>query len=131
MSFPIMLTFDLDAESGALAVDPTNARRPGVLSVGQYGPKVGVHRILRLLADESADGEIVRALIGSGHDVLLLTREQRGMPDPQVLALRTQVNVMQDSSTAEMLFGVAELLAFCSRRFTLEPGDLLLSGTPY
>jgi len=38
---------------------------------------------------------------------------------------------MQDSSTAEMLFGVAELLAFCSRRFTLEPGDLLLSGTPY
>ena len=52
MSFPIMLTFDLDAESGALAVDAANANRPGVLSVGQYGPKVGVHRILRLLADE-------------------------------------------------------------------------------
>jgi 2-keto-4-pentenoate hydratase/2-oxohepta-3-ene-1,7-dioic acid hydratase in catechol pathway len=55
------------------------------------------------------------------------------VPDPQVLALRTRVNgeVMQDSSTAEMLFGVAELLAFCSRNFTLEPGDLLLSGTPW
>jgi 2-keto-4-pentenoate hydratase/2-oxohepta-3-ene-1,7-dioic acid hydratase in catechol pathway len=53
--------------------------------------------------------------------------------DPQVLALRTRVNgeVMQDSSTAEMLFGVAELLAFCSRNFRLEPGDLLLSGTPW
>jgi len=55
------------------------------------------------------------------------------IPDPQVLALRTQVNseVMQDSSTVEMLFGVAELLAFCSRNFTLEPGDLLLTGTPW
>jgi len=53
--------------------------------------------------------------------------------DPQALSLRTRVNgeVMQDSSTAEMLFGVAELLAFCSRSFTLEPGDLLLTGTPW
>jgi 5-carboxymethyl-2-hydroxymuconate isomerase len=55
------------------------------------------------------------------------------IPDPQVLALRTRVNgeLMQDSSTAEMLFGVGELLAFCSRNFTLEPGDLLLTGTPW
>jgi 2-keto-4-pentenoate hydratase/2-oxohepta-3-ene-1,7-dioic acid hydratase in catechol pathway len=55
------------------------------------------------------------------------------IPDPQVLALRTRVNgeVMQDSSTAEMLFGVAELHAFCSRNFRLEPGDLLLTGTPW
>ena len=55
------------------------------------------------------------------------------IPDPQVLALRTRVNaeLMQDSSTAEMLFGVDELLAFCSRNFRLEPGDLLLTGTPW
>ena len=55
------------------------------------------------------------------------------IPDPQVLALGTRVNgeVTQDSSTAEMLFAVAELLAFCSRNFTLEPGDLLLTGTPW
>ena len=55
------------------------------------------------------------------------------IPNPQALALRTRVNgePMQDSSTAEMLFGVAELLAFCSRSFTLEPGDLLLTGTPW
>lgn len=55
------------------------------------------------------------------------------IPDPQLLALGTRVNgeVMQDSSTGEMLFGVAELLAFCSRNFTLEPGDLLLTGTPW
>jgi 2-keto-4-pentenoate hydratase/2-oxohepta-3-ene-1,7-dioic acid hydratase in catechol pathway len=55
------------------------------------------------------------------------------IPDPQALALSTRVNgeLMQDSSTAEMLFGVAELLAFCSRNFRLEPGDLLLTGTPW
>jgi 5-carboxymethyl-2-hydroxymuconate isomerase len=53
--------------------------------------------------------------------------------DPQMLELRTRVNgeLMQDSSTAEMLFGVAELLAFCSRNFTLKAGDLLLTGTPW
>ena len=55
------------------------------------------------------------------------------IPDPQALRLRTRVNgeVMQDSSTAEMVFGVAELLAFSSRSFTLEPGDVVLTGTPW
>ena len=39
--------------------------------------------------------------------------------------------MVQDSSTAEMVFGVAELLAFCSRSFPLLPGDLVLTGTPW
>ena len=53
--------------------------------------------------------------------------------DPQALRLRTRVNgeTVQDSTTAEMVFGVAELLAFCSASFTLEPGDVLLTGTPW
>jgi 2-keto-4-pentenoate hydratase/2-oxohepta-3-ene-1,7-dioic acid hydratase in catechol pathway len=53
--------------------------------------------------------------------------------DPQALRLQTRVNgeLVQDASTAEMLFGVRELLAFCSRAFTLEPGDVLLTGTPW
>ncbi len=55
------------------------------------------------------------------------------IPDPQALGLRTRVNgeSVQDSSTAEMLFGVAELLSFCSHSFTLEPGDVVLTGTPW
>jgi 5-carboxymethyl-2-hydroxymuconate isomerase len=55
------------------------------------------------------------------------------VPDPQALALRTRVNgeLVQSSSTAEMLFGVRELIAFCSRSFTLLPGDVLLTGTPW
>ena len=55
------------------------------------------------------------------------------IPDPQALRLWTRVNgeTVQDSSTAEMLFGVAELLSFCSDAFTLEPGDVLMTGTPW
>jgi 2-keto-4-pentenoate hydratase/2-oxohepta-3-ene-1,7-dioic acid hydratase in catechol pathway len=53
--------------------------------------------------------------------------------DPHALGLRCRVNgaTVQDSSTAEMLFGVAELISFCSHSFTLEPGDVVLTGTPW
>jgi 2-keto-4-pentenoate hydratase/2-oxohepta-3-ene-1,7-dioic acid hydratase in catechol pathway len=55
------------------------------------------------------------------------------IPDPQSLGLRTRVNgeTVQDSHTSEMVFGVAELLAFCSHSFTLERGDVVLTGTPW
>lgn len=54
------------------------------------------------------------------------------VPDPQALGIRCLVNgeVMQDSSTARMIHGVATLIAFCSRAFTLEPGDIITTGTP-
>jgi 2-keto-4-pentenoate hydratase/2-oxohepta-3-ene-1,7-dioic acid hydratase in catechol pathway len=53
--------------------------------------------------------------------------------DPQNLNLTTKVNgeVVQDSNTSEMVFGVAELISFCSHSFTLEPGDVILTGTPW
>lgn len=52
--------------------------------------------------------------------------------DPQRLFLCSAVNgeTWQDSSTAEMVFDVATLVAFVSRSITLEPGDLLATGTP-
>lgn len=55
------------------------------------------------------------------------------IPDPQRLALCTRVNgeTVQSSSTSEMIFGVAELLSFCSHSFVLEPGDVVLTGTPW
>jgi 2-keto-4-pentenoate hydratase/2-oxohepta-3-ene-1,7-dioic acid hydratase in catechol pathway len=54
------------------------------------------------------------------------------VPDPQALWIRCLVNgeVRQDSTTADMIFSVAELIAFASEAITLEPGDLLLTGTP-
>ena len=52
--------------------------------------------------------------------------------DPQSLALRCILNgeVVQDSSTANMVFGVAEIIAFVTEAITLEAGDLIATGTP-
>ena len=38
--------------------------------------------------------------------------------------------LMQDGSTADMIFGIAELIAFISRHITLDPGDVIATGTP-
>jgi 2-keto-4-pentenoate hydratase/2-oxohepta-3-ene-1,7-dioic acid hydratase in catechol pathway len=53
--------------------------------------------------------------------------------DPQGLGIRSDVNGerRQDSSTKEMIFPVAELIEFVSRGMTLEPGDVILTGTPH
>jgi 2-keto-4-pentenoate hydratase/2-oxohepta-3-ene-1,7-dioic acid hydratase in catechol pathway len=52
--------------------------------------------------------------------------------DPQNLAIRSVLNgqVMQDSNTSNLIFGIAELIAFASRAFTLLPGDVIVTGTP-
>jgi 2-keto-4-pentenoate hydratase/2-oxohepta-3-ene-1,7-dioic acid hydratase in catechol pathway len=52
--------------------------------------------------------------------------------DPQALGIRTRLNgeLMQDSTTANMIFTVAEIVAFASEAITLEPGDLIATGTP-
>jgi 2-keto-4-pentenoate hydratase/2-oxohepta-3-ene-1,7-dioic acid hydratase in catechol pathway len=54
------------------------------------------------------------------------------VPDPQALGIRCMLNgeVMQDSSTGQMVFGVAELVSFISQACSLEPGDLIATGTP-
>jgi len=54
------------------------------------------------------------------------------VPDPQALRIRCLVGgqVRQDGSTADMILGVAALVAAASRRVTLLPGDVLLTGTP-
>ena len=52
--------------------------------------------------------------------------------DPQALRIVCRVNgqTRQDSNTADMVFSVAELVSYCSTYFTLEPGDLITTGTP-
>jgi 2-keto-4-pentenoate hydratase/2-oxohepta-3-ene-1,7-dioic acid hydratase in catechol pathway len=54
------------------------------------------------------------------------------VPDPQDLSIKLRLNgsVMQDSNTCQMIFGVAELVEFLSRYVTLEPGDVVATGTP-
>lgn len=60
----------------------------------------------------------------------LVTRD--AMDDPQKLRIETRVSgaLRQSATTAEMIFPVAELIAFASRLMTLEPGDVILTGTP-
>ena len=52
--------------------------------------------------------------------------------DPQALPLRLRYNgdVRQDATTADMIFSVAELIAFLSQIVTLEPGTIIATGTP-
>jgi 2-keto-4-pentenoate hydratase/2-oxohepta-3-ene-1,7-dioic acid hydratase in catechol pathway len=54
------------------------------------------------------------------------------VPDPQDLRLRLWVNgeLQQDGSTADMVCSVAELIAAASEIVTLEPGDVIATGTP-
>ena len=54
------------------------------------------------------------------------------VPDPQALAIELKVDglTMQSSSTDKMIFGVRELVAHYGRVLTLEPGDLIATGTP-
>jgi 2-keto-4-pentenoate hydratase/2-oxohepta-3-ene-1,7-dioic acid hydratase in catechol pathway len=60
----------------------------------------------------------------------VVTADELG--DPGALPLRSSVNgeTWQDSTTAEMIFDVATIVAFASRTITLEPGDIIATGTP-
>lgn len=79
------------------------------------------------------DGQNTR---GKGFDTFsvmgpfLATRDE--VADPQSLGVRLSVNgrALQDSSTRHLVFDVPALVAFCSEVFTLEPGDVIATGSP-
>jgi 2-keto-4-pentenoate hydratase/2-oxohepta-3-ene-1,7-dioic acid hydratase in catechol pathway len=54
------------------------------------------------------------------------------VPNPEDLRLRTWVNgeLRQDARTSDLIFGIDHLVAFLQETCTLEPGDLILTGTP-
>ncbi len=54
------------------------------------------------------------------------------VPDPHALSIRAILNgdVMQDSTTANLIFGIDEVISYASQTSTLEAGDLILTGTP-
>jgi 2-keto-4-pentenoate hydratase/2-oxohepta-3-ene-1,7-dioic acid hydratase in catechol pathway len=60
----------------------------------------------------------------------IVTKDE--LPDPHALKISTHLNdeLMQDGSTGDMIFKVPYLIAYLSRHFTLEPGDIILTGTP-
>jgi 2-keto-4-pentenoate hydratase/2-oxohepta-3-ene-1,7-dioic acid hydratase in catechol pathway len=60
----------------------------------------------------------------------LVTRDE--IPHPHKLGIRLRLNggTMQNSNTEQMIFSVAQLVSYVSVIFTLEPGDLIFTGTP-
>jgi 2-keto-4-pentenoate hydratase/2-oxohepta-3-ene-1,7-dioic acid hydratase in catechol pathway len=54
------------------------------------------------------------------------------VPDPHKLSIKLALNgqTMQDSNTDQFIFGVPELIEFLSQTITLEPGDVIATGTP-
>jgi 2-keto-4-pentenoate hydratase/2-oxohepta-3-ene-1,7-dioic acid hydratase in catechol pathway len=61
---------------------------------------------------------------------VLVTADE--VPDPHALGIRLRLNgkTMQDSNTGQMIFSVGTVLAYLSQVFTIEPGDLIFTGTP-
>ena len=79
-----------------------------------------------------ADGQWVR---GKSLDTFLPVGDlvpKKEVPDPQALPIRAVLNgtTMQESNTAQQIFGVREVVSFISQAITLVPGDLIITGTP-
>jgi 2-keto-4-pentenoate hydratase/2-oxohepta-3-ene-1,7-dioic acid hydratase in catechol pathway len=130
-------------------------RVPAICEHPDYEAELGVvigRRALRVSADDAfdfvrgyvvandvsgrdlqfSDGQWVR---GKSLDTFLPVGDLvpvSEVPDPQVLPIRAILNgeTMQDSNTSNQVFGVAEVIAFVSQAITLEPGDLIITGTP-
>jgi 5-carboxymethyl-2-hydroxymuconate isomerase len=62
---------------------------------------------------------------------VVVTADEFGDPQQKRILSRVNGQVMQDSNTSEMIFSAAEIISFLSRSCTLEPGDLILTGTPW
>ena len=81
-----------------------------------------------------SDGQWVR---GKSFDTFcplgpyLVTTDE--ITDPHNLAIRCRLNgaLMQDSNSGEMIFKIPELIAFITQSSTLEPGDVIITGTPH
>jgi len=83
---------------------------------------------------QRGDGQWVRAKSQDTFGPMgpyLVTSED--IPNPQALTIQCSVNgtLLQDSNTDKMIFSVRELIAFLSRGITLEPGDVISTGTPH
>ena len=85
-------------------------------------------RALQFASPQWTMGKAVDTFLPFGP--VLVTADE--VPDPQALGIRCLVNgeVRQSSDTGQMVFGVAALVSFLSSVITLEPGDVIATGTP-
>jgi len=85
-------------------------------------------RVLQMQTSQWTAGKAIDTFLPMGPAIVLTA----DIPDPQTLTLTTRVNgeVVQHENTSQMIFSVAKTLAFLSSFMTLEPGDLIATGTP-
>jgi 2,4-didehydro-3-deoxy-L-rhamnonate hydrolase len=127
---PISTRVDYEAELGVVI-----GRRASGVSVADALSVVEGYVVANDVSGRDlqfSDGQWVR---GKSLDTFLPVGEvvpAADVPDPQSLPIRALLNgeTMQDSNTSNMIFGVAEVIAFVSQAITLEPGDLIITGTP-
>lgn len=102
-----------------------------LLDLSDRDLRLNPHRVPRLPWDDFFDW-----MHGKWHDGFAplgpCIASAKAIPDPQTLPIRLKVNgqTMQDSNTAHMIFPVADLIACASSFMTLEPGDVIATGTP-
>jgi len=61
---------------------------------------------------------------------ILVTADELGDPQDLAITCRVGAELLQDSRTSQMYFGVRTIISYLSRSFTLEPGDVIATGTP-
>ena len=75
----VVLTFDVDGVAGAINVDPESVNRPGLLSVREYGPSVGVPRILEMLDELDAPATFfIPGYVAETHEEMVREITRRG-----------------------------------------------------
>jgi 2-keto-4-pentenoate hydratase/2-oxohepta-3-ene-1,7-dioic acid hydratase in catechol pathway len=127
------ITEQVDWEGELVVVIGKTARNVSVEDAYQhiFGYTIATDISARDLQD--SDGQWTRA---KAHDTFcplgpaIVTTDE--IQDPHTLRIVTRVNgeIMQDGYTGDMIFKVPYLLSYLSQTFTLEPGDLILTGTP-
>jgi len=127
------LTQQVDYEAELAVVMGRTARRVSAAEALDYVAGYTICNDVSARNLQFGDGQWVR---GKSLDTFcplgpwLVTRDE--IPDPHDLAIRCTVNgdVLQDSTTAEVIFRVDRLIEFISRAFSLLPGDVIATGTP-
>jgi 2-keto-4-pentenoate hydratase/2-oxohepta-3-ene-1,7-dioic acid hydratase in catechol pathway len=127
------LTTQLDYEVELAVVIGKRAKKVAAEKAFDYVAGYAVANDISARDLQFSDGQWTRAKSFDGFCPLgpwITTVDE--IPDPQQLTLSCSVNgvVRQQDSTAHMLHPVADLIAYITRGITLEPGDVILTGTP-
>lgn len=128
------LTTEVDYEAELVVVMGRRAREVEVADALETVAGYTCGNDLSARDIQFSDGQWIRGKNLDGFCALgpaLVTTDD--ITDPQQLDIACRVNghTMQSSSTGEMIYGVAEIISFCSHAFTLEPGDVIMTGTPH